>query len=70
LKVSFSFYHFFRSLARRHRDTPFRRVEQLRITGPYRGASGHDHQVRSIVRGLDGLGVKIELPTARVSIYP
>ncbi|HUB86247.1 MAG TPA: glycosyltransferase family 4 protein [Verrucomicrobiae bacterium] len=33
----------------------------LRITGPYRGVTGYDHMVRSIVRALAANGVQIEL---------
>jgi len=35
--------------------------KRLRVTGPYRGVTGYDHMVRSIVRALAGTGVQIEL---------
>jgi glycosyltransferase involved in cell wall biosynthesis len=33
----------------------------LKIRGPFRGVSGHDHHVREFVRGLSALGAQIEL---------
>jgi glycosyltransferase involved in cell wall biosynthesis len=36
-------------------------AETLRVTGPYRGITGHDNAVRSIVRALTKAGAQIEL---------
>ena len=33
----------------------------LKVQGPYKGISGHDHLTREFVRGLVGLGVDVEL---------
>jgi glycosyltransferase involved in cell wall biosynthesis len=36
-------------------------TRSLKITGSYKGTTGHDHHTRSIVRELDRAGIKIQL---------
>jgi glycosyltransferase involved in cell wall biosynthesis len=42
-------------------DTDAVTLSALKVQGPYRGMSGHDHHTREFVRALHRLGVAIEL---------